>query len=259
MKISHFVAAIAAFLVTGSAVAETIGFEDFALDATGVYMPGATTSFTSGSATFNHEFENWGGGCCWSGWTVSNHTDSTTAGPANQYSAWPGSGEGGSAQYGIAYVGAPSIDFASPVVVQGASLAVTTYTALSMLQGDGFAKKFGGPSGTDPDFLTVAVQGRDVAGHITGTVVLALADYRFDDSGSDFILEGWQRIDLTSLGMVSSLSFSMDSSDKGDFGINTPTYFALDDLTVTAVPEPGTAALLTLGVVILAAGVSRRR
>ncbi len=76
---------------------------------------------------------------------------------------------------------------------------------------------------------------------------------------SDFILEGWQRIDLTSLGMVSSLSFSMDSSDKGDFGINTPTYFALDDLTVTAVPEPGTAALLTLGVVILAAGVSRRR
>ncbi|MBK8019077.1 MAG: DUF4465 domain-containing protein [Betaproteobacteria bacterium] len=77
--------------------------------------------------------------------------------------------------------------------------------------------------------------------------------------GSDFILEGWQRIDLTSLGMVSSLSFSMDSSDKGDFGINTPTYFALDDLTVTAVPEPGTAVLLTLGVVILAAGVSRRR
>jgi hypothetical protein len=38
----------------------------------------------------------------------------------------------------------------------------------------------------------------------------------------------------------------MSSSDVGAFGINTPTYFAIDDITPVATPVPLPAAPLIL-------------
>jgi hypothetical protein len=46
---------------------------------------------------------------------------------------------------------------------------------------------------------------------------------------------------------VDTIEFTFDGSDQGTFGLNTPAYFAMDDLTVTAVPEPATWALLAGG------------
>lgn len=261
MKTILSAAAFAACLASAPALAltTTIDFEDVPLNAAGVYLPGSATPFTSRTALFNHDFADFGGGCCWSGWTASRQTDRTTPGFTNQYSAFPGSGEGGSAQYGLAYLGAPTITFDTPSIVSAASFANTTYAALSMLQGDGFAKKFGGASGNDPDFLTLTVEGRNAQGGLTATVLITLADYRFEDNTLDYVLEGWQRADLTALGVVHALTFTMASSDVGFFGINTPAYFAIDDITVTAVPEPGTTALLALGLGIVVAGAVRRR
>jgi hypothetical protein len=47
---------------------------------------------------------------------------------------------------------------------------------------------------------------------------------------------------LTALGKTSGLSFRMTTTDTGDFGSNTPLYFALDALTIntaqpTALPD----------------------
>jgi hypothetical protein len=47
---------------------------------------------------------------------------------------------------------------------------------------------------------------------------------------------------------IDKLLTAADGSDKGTFGLNTPAYFAMDDFTVTAVPEPTSlaAALATV-------------
>lgn len=42
----------------------------------------------------------------------------------------------------------------------------------------------------------------------------------------------WQWVDLSSLGEVKELYFAMESTDWGDWGINTPTYFCMDKLQV---------------------------
>ena len=47
------------------------------------------------------------------------------------------------------------------------------------------------------------------------------------------ILKEWKKVDLTSLGKVKKIVFTMSSTDSGQWGINTPTYFCLDQLKVT--------------------------
>lgn len=44
---------------------------------------------------------------------------------------------------------------------------------------------------------------------------------------------GWVKVPLTALGKTSGLSFRMTTTDTGDFGSNTPLYFALDALTIS--------------------------
>ena len=39
-------------------------------------------------------------------------------------------------------------------------------------------------------------------------------------------------MDLSSLGEVSSIEFVLTSSDNGEWGMNTPTYFCLDGLSI---------------------------
>lgn len=228
-------------------------FDDLSLPANSHYMPGTSASFVSGAASFNHSFTEYFPGCCWSGWTYSNRTDTTTPGSDNQYSAFTGAGAGGSANYAVAYLGAPAITFAAPSMVNSLAVTNTTYAGLSMRLGDGFAKRFGGADGTDPDFLKLTITGLSAAGLVTGSVDTYLADFRFADSAQDHVLDQWRTVDLSGLGMVQSLRFSMASSDTGEFGMNTPAYFAMDNLSVTAVPEPSTWALVLAGGCLLVA------
>lgn len=242
------------------AMGVTVDFSDVALPA-GSYDNGGplsgSSTFSSGGVTFNNTFTDYGGGfVSWSGWSLSAVEDATTAGYGNQYASAAGSGATGSGDaYAVGYAGdyAPAwINLPAGQSILSADVVNTTYGALSMRDGDGFAKKFGGAAGTDPDFLSVTFTGYsllDAAGTPTSSVTVYLADYRAASSAEDYILTDWTTVDLSSLGGASSIGISFASSDVGSFGINTPTYVALDNLVL--VPEPAMLGLLGIGGMIL--------
>ena len=145
--------------------------------------------------------------------------------------------------------GGAFFNFSSPTRVSSVEITNATYAALSMQNGDSFSKAFGGPSGSDPDFFRVTFTGYsepDKEGFVTGSQEFYLADFRFDENSRDYIVDEWQTLELSSLGTVRSVSIGMDSSDVGAFGMNTPAYLAIDNLSITSVPEPGNLALLAI-------------
>ncbi|RZL03139.1 MAG: DUF4465 domain-containing protein [Rubrivivax sp.] len=255
-------------LASVSAQAAVADFDDLPLGPNSHHFPEANTTFTSGNVSFAHQYSPDFGS--WSGWTYSNETDTTTEGFENQYSVYGTGGQGQSSNFGLSYIGidylsgayttvANEASLASPSTVAGAYFNNTTYAALSMKNGDGFAKRFGGDTGHDADYFKLIISGFDAAGHQTGSVDFYLADYRFADDSLDYIVNAWTYVDLSSLGTVSKLSFDVASSDVGDYGINTPAYFAIDQLQTTAVPEASTTAMALVGWLALGALVRRRR
>jgi hypothetical protein len=159
--------------------------------------------------------------------------DSVTTGSANQYSARTAVGYTNSTIYSVAQGGAKLKFNAAAQGKQMAGFYVTnsTYAAISMRDGDMFAKKFGGVSGNDPDWFKLKIQ-KYLGGVLaTDSVTFYLADFRFANNAQDYIVKTWQYVNLTSLGNVDSLLFTLSSSDVGSFGMNTPSYFCLDNFT----------------------------
>lgn len=224
---------------------EVSDFENLSLEPDS-YWNGSDLSgtFTSGLLNFPNDYNpNW---ASWSGWAYSNMADDSTAGYLNQYSAITAQGfeeatsEG--VNYAVAYV---PIDFVSsenipvPVYfndnaaheVKGMFVTNSTYAALTMEYGDDFTEKFGGITGNDPDYFKLLIYGY-ADGNQTAPVEFFLADYRFEDHSMDYIIKTWQWVELSTLGEVDSLKFSLSSSDAGVYGMNTPGYFCVDQLYV---------------------------
>lgn len=218
----------------------TATFENLTLSPDTYYDGSANpdgTIFNSGNSEFENYYDSdWS---YWaSGWAYSNMKDSVTPGYSNLFSARTAVGNNNSANYAIGQQAAV-IKFNSTAegkVVNGFYVTNSTYAALSMQDGDSFAKKFGGTSGDDPDWFKLTVK-KWLGGVMTNdSVVFYLADYRFTDNSQDYIVTDWQYVDLTSLGNVDSLSFFLTSTDNGSFGMNTPAFFCIDDFTTADSP-----------------------
>jgi hypothetical protein len=110
-----------------------------------------------------------------------------------------------------------------------------------MKYSDAYSKKFGGTSGNDPDWFKLSIWGYQYGQH-TDTVDFYLADFRFANNDSDYIVKDWVWIDLTSLGNADSLEFILTSSDNGTYGMNTPAYFCIDNFLIDFLPEIETAS-----------------
>ena len=233
-------------------------FEDLSLSPNSYYNGSDLAGgFTSGGAFFDNNYnQSWGS---WTGFAYSNVNDTTTVGYTNQYAAYTGTGFGGTGNYAIGFSAGSYINLPTGSTPVSVELTNTTYAALDMLNGSGFSKKFGGTTGNDPDYFSVTLTGYDAAnagGSTTGSATFYLADYRFTNNAQDYIVNDWQQVDLTPLGNAASIALTWASSDTGAYGINTPTYVALDNLVTT--PEPASLALLGIGGITLLARRRRR-
>ena len=162
--------------------------------------------------------------------------DSLTSGYLNQYSVSNGTGYN-STNYAIGYYSNytpnPTVVLtgaASGKSVKGCWINNSTYAYMDMKNGTpGISKKFGGKNGTDSDYLKLSAIGFIGGKEILKKVDFMLADFTSSDSTKDYILKNWTWLDLSALGNVDSLQFVMESTDTGSFGINTPTYFCMDN------------------------------
>ena len=68
-------------------------------------------------------------------------------------------------------------------------------------------------------------------------VVYRLADFTSENPDEWFVNTEWEKVDLSSLGQVYGLAFTLVSTATGDYGTNTSLYFALDGLTVSTTAE----------------------
>jgi len=172
----------------------------------------------------------------WCGFQVSNNHDMTTEGYINEASVYNAQGKSGS-KFAICYDGGTAMmgsGYESEIFVTDGTNKVfdhiyvtnSTYTALSMKNGDGYAKKF-----ETGDWFKLTITGIDNLGEVKGTKEFYLADFR--STSSVGIVTEWTKVDLTSLGAVQKLQFSFSSSDNDAmYGMKTPAYFCLDDIAI---------------------------
>ena len=212
---------LATLLAAASVNAQTIDFEDLPIAAESFWNGSdGSGGFTASGAVFSNSYNaDW---ASWDGFAYANLTDTTSEGFDAQYNAIPGSGAGGSQTYAVAYCSAfatapPTITLDSEQIVTGAFFTNSNYAYYSMTKGDDFAKKF-----VAGDWFKLTVTGINSAGVETGKVEFKLAE------GAN-IMNTWTWLDLTGLGAVKKLTFALSSTDNGDFGMNTPAYFCMDD------------------------------
>ena len=246
--------------VAGRAAAVVVDFEGLTVPPSGFFngnpgtlSPGqsVSTPWTAGGVAFSNTFgiDSFGGFDYewWEGFSYSNVVNTTDPAFNNQYASYPGGGYQ-SSTYAVPHTEyndyRPAVTLPVPTTVSGFRITNTTYAALTMQNGDQYG--FSAPLPPGGWFATTAI-GR-LGATTTGSATFYLADLR--GASPPGILATWEWFDLSSLGMVDRIEFEFTGSDIGPFGLNTPRYFALDDLTVSAGPEP------TFSVILASAGIA---
>lgn len=209
---------------------DVITFEEFGL-ADGTFLnraPAGAGAFRTRDLALPNRYDP--DTDAWSGWAISATTDATRPGFRNQYSATAGGGADGSRTYAVAF-GDGRIETGGRALTR-LDITNSTYAAESMRRGDAFAKRFGGVTGRDPDFFSVTFRAWRNGRRSADSLTVMLADYKSDNASEDFILSTWRTVDLRTFGRVDSLTYRFASSDVGAFGINTPTYFCVDNVAL---------------------------
>lgn len=254
MKRLVFSSILALVIMSAPAVQASVATYEYLSLGSESYWNGSDGSggFTSGGHSHNNTYSSGEGWTYWDGFAYSNKTDIISTGMNGQYTAYsdPYGGVNSSSNYAIGYVGwaaPPTVTLLGANIPSSAYFTNNAYAYWSMTNGDTFGKKFGGDDGTDPDWFLLTITGKDAGDITTGIVDFYLADYRSED---DYIIDDWTLVNLSPLGTASSVEFTLSSSDVGGSGMNTPAYFAMDDMS--SVPEPTTIILLVSGLLGMA-------
>lgn len=200
-------------------------------EADGYYQK-TTFSDPQALVSFSHYFSDWGFG---GGFTYTNGTDVTTPGYTN-LSAIIGAGKNGSV-----YLTGNTNEYTPARITnlqpgkyrfKGAWVTNTTYDYLAIKDGNdggsGLVTKFEtGDSEKTGDWFKLTAIGH--TSNETDTIHFYLADFR---DGNSMILDTWQWFDWSELADADYITFEMSSSDTSDFGMNTPSYFCMDGITL---------------------------
>ena len=228
-------------LASGTTTVGTATFDDVTLGSNGYWTgeEGDNEMFSGGWIFTNYYSQAYS---FWGGFTASNHTDLTQTGMNAQYTAITAGGYDGSAQYGVAYTfGAQTDVYASDGqahTVTGCYVTNNLWAYQSVINGDASSTPFGGTSGNDPDWFKLTATGKNASGQTIGTLDFYLADYRFDNNDEDYVIDTWEWFDLSPLGAVHTISFSLSSTKGNQYGMLTPAYFCIDDFNGTAPGQP---------------------
>ncbi len=200
-------------------------------------------TFESQIFTFTHliDQDSWGG-YSWDGFTVANSSSNDYSVYASEWDVMATGGKDGVGEpYLLAYVPSDWSDYSPKTqnvevkftenkarTFGGVYVCNTTNMVSSLTKGDYYAKQF-----NDGDSVVVIFHGY-VNGVANGeTVTYYLADYTAEGTENHYLNTGWEWVDLTALGEVTSLQISIVSSDNGSWGMNTPAYCAFDKFMAT--------------------------
>lgn len=103
-----------------------------------------------------------------------------------------------------------------PHVIRSMQICPSTYLIGAATFGTDFSKALT----NEDDFLTL---------HITADNGKTI-EAKLVEKGQ--IQTSWKEISLAELGAVRSISFSMTGSDSSEWGLNTPAYFAIDNIVI---------------------------
>lgn len=238
------IALVFSALYSCSYQAQTLTFDDLTLPGDSSYYKNTSgNDWTSGPATFRYDWDN-----AWSYWSggsaYTNMTDSTHGNYTNLYGCIAHQGYNGSNNY-VTMQDSSVITFSNnTTMVSGFYISNTTYAYKVIKAGNFAARKFGDTTGTNsggmyaqgeyPDWFNVTIKGYRGGNLLNDSVVFYLADYRASGTSTDYAIKNWQYVNCSSLEQVDSVLFVLKSSDTGAWGMNTPAFFAIDNLELAS-------------------------
>jgi len=209
-----------------SSLKTVIDFEEFNLMENSYLDSTISGAFISKNVSFYNQKGQWS----WDGFALSTMKDTVTNGYTNQFSAFAGEGASSSKKYLIGY--GDKAKFTLPLSgkrsVTSFEITNTTYTALSMKNGDKYAKQF---NAEDKDFLKIWIVGY-IGGKAKDSLSYNLADFSLSDKSKHYIQKSWKKIETSKLKAIEEVRFRLESTDNGDWGMNTPAYFAIDNIVI---------------------------
>ena len=186
----------------------------------GYYWDGFCPAIGGDQTDYNGAWTTTYGGCMAGGGCVINEDGSVTADPAQPYlvSYWGSWSEDPTNQ--VRFMDKDGNSAFTPV---GVYVCNHPWPYYGCVHGDGFGSAF-----AEGDYFELIAHGVDAEGNET-TTSINLVEFT---NGELHALNDWTFFDLSSLGEVESVYFTLNSTDSGAYGMNTAAYFCMDKFMV---------------------------
>ena len=219
---------VAALLCTFACIAQVVDFEDLTLEPNSSWIGSdGTGQFSSSYLTLYNDYSTQYGS--WQGFAYTNGTDTESEASTN-LSSCVGHGAGNSAYYVNAYIGIDWMGGTYDPIPVGMKIN-TANSGDFENRGAYFCmpvslKKYVDRSYASHQYYFKLKARAYANGTLVGEREIMLADFT---EGHSYMMDDWTYVDLSWIENADSLDFIALSNDSGNWGINTPMYFCMDD------------------------------